>query len=131
MANEATQTVESDLDTFHSNIRGLAVLEKLATDWNIHPRNSAQARQLLELADELGEERDKTIVKAASNDEDPFLNYALSGLRQATGRPQTPDSLFKQAASNIIQEDEVVRKAALHYVDHMLALEQQAASASK
>lgn len=127
MGTETLPDIDPAFNTLHARLRGPAILEKLAADWNIQPRNNAHARQLIELADNLHEAKLNDTVKAAAADEDPFLNRALTGVRQAMGRPSVPDRLFKTAAVNVLAQDKEVAEAALTYVDYMIATEKQAA----
>lgn len=128
--NQATQIEEpvSAVDTLLAKVRGPAILEKLARDWNIHARTPAMRQQFLELADEMHNAQLNDNVKAAS-DRDPFLDRALNGVRQANGRsPIVADDLLKEAAVNLFSSDQDVVNASIEYADYLQKLEQQAAA---
>jgi hypothetical protein len=120
-------TPEQAVDVLTGKVRGPAILHKLAADWNIHPRTPAEAYQLLELADHLHEAKLADSVKTASATGDPFLSRALHGLRQATGKPAIPESLFKEAAAHALTTDPEIAAAAIGYIDYLTAEEQLAA----
>jgi len=127
MATETINPTDQAVDTLLAKVRGPAILEKLAHDWNIVPKSPAQAGQLLELADELHNAKLNESVKTAAAGNDPFLDRAINGVRQATGQPRIPEEMFKEAAANVINTDGDVAKAAMTYIDHLVALENQAA----
>jgi hypothetical protein len=117
------------VETLRERVRKPAFLEKLARDWNIHPRNHVEVNQLVTLAAELRAAQTRNQVKAAS-DGNPFLANAIDGLRNALrqeGQPTGPTSyeqLLKQAADQRVSQDKDVAQAALAYADYLANLEQ-------
>lgn len=115
-------------------LRQNATLEKLARDWNIHPRSIAERDQLLEMGAYLRAAKANDAIKTAAETGDPFLAGVLDNLKMAyrqegveTGLT-SQEQLFKEAAHRLVAEDANIATAALEWAEYLAKLENQPAS---
>lgn len=105
------------------HVQRRAFFEKLASDWDIRPQSEAEAQQLLDLAVELRQARQREQVKEAQSG-NPFFAEVLAGVRgvvaQSTGQPaydpnaERQEQHAKEAAARLLQDDGILN-AAMNY----------------
>lgn len=132
---EKLKVPDAAVDFLRNSVRYPAFMEKLARDWNIQPRNQAEAGQLVHLAGVLRAATINEQVKTASNG-NPYLAETIANLEttlQSEGAwtgPTGHEQLYKEAACNLVAHDANVAKAALDYASYLSELEATAVAGS-